>query len=273
VGMKAFGCDAIDGVGRCLISYQTRMCPPGMPIPSEHAPSRLPTFTSPSVGMLAHPIDRRVVCSSAAESCNTGLASQHLNMTSDMAHNPAGVPGERGGRDRTTLTPEEFAARLKEHHRIVWTIAASILNSPDEAEDVVQEAAAIALTKLDTFNPDSSFPAWFGQFVRYVSLNEARKRLRARRRQEKQGTELVPAVEESSRVEEFDRRILCALESLPEVARACLLLRTLHDLPFTAIARALDIPEGTAMSHVHRARVYLRERLASLNEGGKEAGS
>ena len=50
---------------------------------------------------------------------------------------------------------------------------------------------------------------------------------------------------------------------MEETARACLLLRTLQDMPYREIALALDIAEGTAMSHVHRARMAMRERLAA----------
>ncbi|MBT8484154.1 MAG: RNA polymerase sigma factor, partial [Phycisphaerae bacterium] len=59
----------------------------------------------------------------------------------------------------------------------------------------------------------------------------------------------------------FDDDVLHALDGLEETARACLLLRTVVDLPYKEIARALDVPEGTAMSHVHRARRVLREKL------------
>ena len=59
----------------------------------------------------------------------------------------------------------------------------------------------------------------------------------------------------------FDDRVLAGLNTLEETARACLLLRTLLDMPYREISLALDIPQGTAMSHVYRARRQLRERL------------
>jgi len=56
-------------------------------------------------------------------------------------------------------------------------------------------------------------------------------------------------------------RVLEALVSLEETARACLLLRTVLDKSYREISLALDIPEGTAMSHVHRARKAMRRML------------
>src|SRR5690606_21981893 len=61
----------------------------------------------------------------------------------------------------------------------------------------------------------------------------------------------------------FDDHVLKALGQLDEVARACLLLRTVHDLPYKQIALILEVPEGTAMSHVHRARQAMRRHLGA----------
>jgi RNA polymerase sigma-70 factor (ECF subfamily) len=120
-----------------------------------------------------------------------------------------------------------------------------------------------------------------GKIVRFVALNHARRKNRA-------GTASVdpssldvvvnrPSLPQSTLVngrgelfsgargESFDDRLLSALDSLDETARACLLLRTLMDMPYRDISLALDIAEGTAMSHVHRARAALRERLGSAD--------
>jgi RNA polymerase sigma-70 factor (ECF subfamily) len=54
--------------------------------------------------------------------------------------------------------------------------------------------------------------------------------------------------------------------SLDEIPRTCLVLRVVHGLAYSEISSALDIPEGTAMSHVHRSRLALRERLRGREE-------
>ena len=48
---------------------------------------------------------------------------------------------------------------------------------------------------------------------------------------------------------------------MSETARSCLLLKTVMELEYREIAVLLDIAEGTAMSHVHRARNRMRELL------------
>jgi len=61
--------------------------------------------------------------------------------------------------------------------------------------------------------------------------------------------------------EAFDDKVLTALMQLSSVARAALLLRTVLELSYTEIAETLDIPAGTAMSHVHRSRKLLRSTV------------
>ena len=52
-----------------------------------------------------------------------------------------------------------------------------------------------------------------------------------------------------------------ALRAVGEMSRACMLLRAVHQLSYREISELLGIPEGTAMSHVHRTREALRDRL------------
>ena len=174
------------------------------------------------------------------------------------------------------LSPDGFADRFKECSRALWCIATAILGNPGQAEDVLQEAALIALEKLDQFDPSTRFPAWMGRIVRYVALNHARRR--AGRRAvpldpadpvETAARGGLPEVPFNGRGEitpdqhSFDDRLLSALRDLDETARAGLLLRVVLDMPYREISLALDIRPGTAMSHVCRARRVLGDRLGA----------
>ena len=119
-----------------------------------------------------------------------------------------------------------------------------------------------------------------GQIVRFVALNAVRRRARpADRTADSSNLERVAdyrsspddvPVERISQMDArdlpFDDRVLAALNMLDQTARMCLLFRTLHDMPYRRIAQILDIPEGTAMSHVHRARKTMRGQLATNKE-------
>ena len=188
------------------------------------------------------------------------------------------IDGRLAGANARRLSPDAFAEEFTACSRTLWCIAAGVLGRQDQADDVLQEAAMIALGKLDQFHPDTSFVAWTGRIVRFVALNHARRRQRRAAgaldeqvieapAAPRSTTTAAPAAPAAARGElrpeqqGFDEDVCAALSTLDEIARACLLLRTILELPYRDIALALDIPEGTAMSHVHRARRTLRERL------------
>lgn len=60
----------------------------------------------------------------------------------------------------------------------------------------------------------------------------------------------------------FDDAVLASLDELASTPPVPASDGVVLDLPYAQIARALDIPEGTAASHVHRARGIVRDRLA-----------
>lgn len=162
-----------------------------------------------------------------------------------------------------SLAPDEFSARFQAAARTLWLIAAGVLGDRNDAEDVLQEAAMIGLRKRSEFDPSTSFAAWMGGIVRNVARNYARKRVRRHTSPADPATlDRSPAADQSGAAGGgFDDRILRALGMLEETARMCLLLRTVSDMQYKEIAAVLGIPEGTAMSHVHRSRHAMREAL------------
>lgn len=188
--------------------------------------------------------------------------------------------------DAAHMSADAFVARVDEIHRLLWLVAAGILARNTDAEDVVQEATVIGMQKRADFEPGSNFKAWMVQIVRNVALNHGRK---AQRRAAHEGgaatVDELPdhrrssndaladspvdargAVKADQRA--FDDRVVTALQALGETARACLLLKTVEGLAYADIAAALGIPEGTAMSHVHRSRKEMRRFLAGHEAGG-----
>jgi len=175
------------------------------------------------------------------------------------------------------LSAVRFGELFESHSRKLWCVAAAVMGDRARAVDVVQDAALIALGKLNEFDPASSFGAWMSQIVRYVALNEGRKKRRDMPTltdpsimDSAQGRSLIErsaSVDAQGRVSgfqhEFDDAVCGALESLEETPRTCLLMKTVLELPYVEIAELLGIPEGTAMSHVHRARKAMREHLAA----------
>ncbi len=171
------------------------------------------------------------------------------------------------------LSEAEFAERFREASRSLWCIAAAVIQDRSRAEDVVQDAAVVALGKLHEFDAATSFLAWMGQIVRFVALNQGRKMMRERAAHDAQRHDGMTRPMTFSDLT-LDARVERALAQLDETARACLLLRTVMGLSHREIAAAVGVPEGTAMSHVFRARKAMRGMLGDIHRcaSGEGAG-
>lgn len=176
-----------------------------------------------------------------------------------------------------------FERAVRQVWPTLFSIASAVLGRRNDAEDVVQEAVIVALGKESELPAVNNFTAWMGQIVRFVALN----RRRSARLRETLGEESLQhvGVGQNARVPNaagmdgltsvdphgqlrggefaFDDRLLHALLAIDEIPRACLLLRVVNELSYKEIGHALDIPEGTAMSHVFRARRFLMEKLGA----------
>ena len=200
---------------------------------------------------------------------------------------PHDSPGTDGPPSPGRLDREGFALRFQESAKVLWTVAAAVLGDRSHAEDVLQEACVIGLSKLERFDPTTSFAAWMSAIVRNVARNTARKGQRQATSavapdllselldQEvgtagglRTGPTAEPAIidrrgELLGDTGDFGDELRQGLLGLRPVARAALLLRSIQGLEYREIAEVLDIPEGTAMSHVHRSRQVLRDRLTA----------
>ena len=80
-----------------------------------------------------------------------------------------------------------------------------------------------------------------------------------------------PDPEQSALAGDRRRQVAAALAALPEEMREILVLREIEDLPYKQIAAVLDLPIGTVMSRLARAReklaAELRGRLGRREHG------
>ena len=153
------------------------------------------------------------------------------------------------------------------YNHACWLVRDSV-----EAEDLVQETLAKALRSFESFEPGTNFKAWIFRILRNTFLTSRTAIAHARTVfiEDQPGTFDAPDSNPSPEAEliRLDNQALVrdALEQLAPHLREVILLCDLEELKYREIAVILDVPIGTVMSRLARARQTMRELVA------KEAG-
>lgn len=154
---------------------------------------------------------------------------------------------------------------------VLWSVARRLTSGPQEAEDLVQDTLLRAYRAIDGF--DGRYPrAWLLTILRNTQANRARKRMPdlldeevANRLPAPGATGRIDGVSEQALHDSFDPIVKDALAALSPRHRAVVALVDLDELTYQEAATLLDVPVGTVMSRLHRARRKVR---AHLEEAG-----
>jgi RNA polymerase sigma-70 factor (ECF subfamily) len=159
--------------------------------------------------------------------------------------------------------PAQFEQLVLPHLDAAYNLARWLARDVDDAEDVVQEACLRALRYVASLDGRSA-RAWFLTIVRHAFYDWCRRNRPAS--MERDGNDAVDAAAdpdaidpEQAMVRIAEARVLSdAIAALPLPFREVLVLREIEDLSYKEIARVLDIPIGTVMSRLARARGLLQ---------------
>ena len=165
-----------------------------------------------------------------------------------------------------------FGVLVTRYRARVVALARQMLavQSPDEAEDVAQEAFVAAYDKRLSFKRGEPFRPWLYR----IAVNRCLDRLRAQSRRPA-FLEITSVPEligeggdplEALLTEEGEQRLSAAVFALPPKLRAVFLLRHIDDLSYDEIAAAVGVPLGTVKTHLFRARALLRAALSEYLE-------
>lgn len=168
-----------------------------------------------------------------------------------------------------------FEADVLEHLDAAYNLARWLLRDTHAAEDVVQESYLRALKYADTFRGDTgddSIKPWLLGIVRntcYTWLKQhSQRKDDVEFDEERDGGSLEDEYVASDgnpesllRQKQTGERINAAISALPTAFREVLILRELEELSYEDITVVADIPRGTVMSRLSRARAMLRESL------------
>lgn len=139
--------------------------------------------------------------------------------------------------------------------------ARALLRDRTAADDLVQDCLERAISRWHQRREDYDARAWIFTILHNLAMTRLR---RSARRPVHVGLDDTDATGLSVAASQEDglrhRELLAALAQLPEEQRSVLLLVTVEELSYAETARVLDVPIGTVMSRLSRAR----ERLARL---------
>jgi RNA polymerase sigma-70 factor (ECF subfamily) len=183
------------------------------------------------------------------------------------------LAGRARGGDRTA-----FELLMRRNNRRVYRTIRAVLRDGAEVEDAMQEAYVSAFTHLDQFHGAARWSTWLCR----IAYNEALARLRRRKRfvsidaeasnegRNREGSGMkdtdaprtpAPDPERAVADRELARVLEGAIDRLPDIYRAVLMLRQIDGLGVAETAAVLEVAEEVVKTRLHRARALLRAEL------------
>jgi len=146
-----------------------------------------------------------------------------------------------------------------------YALAYQMLGQREDALDIVQDATTAALSHKGAPERSSDeFRPWYFRVVRNRALDQLRRQTRF---QHEEFNEDLQTIENKDNPEtlyekqELKESLHHCLLALPMLQREIILLKDYHGFSYLDIAKILDIPKGSVMSRLHRARLNLRTML------------
>jgi RNA polymerase sigma-70 factor (ECF subfamily) len=160
--------------------------------------------------------------------------------------------------------PEAFAELVVRYQDRLYNYLYRMTGSREDAQDLTQETLVRAYRALPRFNIEQPFRPWVYKIATNLAINHLKGRKPALELEEwVPGKSLDDSPEHWAESREVQRIISQSIAELPETYRTVVLLRHVEDMAYEEIARALDVPLGTAKVRLHRARALLQEKLAA----------
>jgi RNA polymerase sigma-70 factor (ECF subfamily) len=155
----------------------------------------------------------------------------------------------------------------------LYNTALRMTRNPQDAEDLVQETYLKAYKYYDKFTEGTNFKAWLFRILKNTFINSYRKRQQEPPQnafdeiedvfesQVSSESGSIPNPEEDALENVLDEDVQRALDALPDEYRMVVILADLEDFSYQEIAEILEIPVGTVMSRLYRARRRLESEM------------
>lgn len=173
---------------------------------------------------------------------------------------------------------ESFGILVTRYQSRLYNAAVRLVDTPEDAADVVQDAFLNAYQSLRSFKGDAEFFTWLYRIAFNTAISLKRKKkptlsLDASRNGEHRDHQREPIdsseyVKPGAALERTEEETLlrAALARLSGEHREVLVMKDIDGLKYEEIAEVMGVPIGTIRSRLHRARLELRELLGPLEE-------
>ena len=156
---------------------------------------------------------------------------------------------------------EAFERVIRLTSRNLFAIAYGILQSREEAEDVVQDTFVKAWKSRWRVRDSAKLPAWLATIARHRARDLARKRRPDPLPENFESSEVVQFEGAAGGIADLDGEVRSALAQLPELHRMAVTLRYFEDLDYGTIEQTLGLTNGALRGILGRALGLMRKRL------------
>jgi RNA polymerase sigma-70 factor (ECF subfamily) len=156
--------------------------------------------------------------------------------------------------------PLDLRSLVADHGEVLYRYAYRLTGSVADAEDLVQQTYLVAVGKMDQLRDPAAARGWLFAVLRHAWL-KSKRRPSPRVSSELDLDISLLAVELPDHFAIEPDELLSALEELPDEFRLVLVSFYFEDCSYKQIAERLELPIGTVMSRLSRAKQYLRTRL------------
>jgi RNA polymerase sigma-70 factor, ECF subfamily len=147
----------------------------------------------------------------------------------------------------------------------------ALTGSMDDGDDLVQSALERALTRLDTFEPGTRLDSWMYRIMQNMWV-DLKRSAQSRREISAEPADIEPLVVGDARRELEGRLFLAAVRravaDLPAEQRSVLAVVCVEGLSYREAAQVLEIPIGTVMSRLSRARLAVGQAIGEGTTAG-----
>jgi RNA polymerase sigma-70 factor (ECF subfamily) len=164
---------------------------------------------------------------------------------------------------------DAFGELVSRYHARLYNAAVRLVDNPEDAADVVQDAFLNAYQSLHSFKGDAEFFTWLYRiaFNTAISLKRKKRAVVSLDRGGPEGhldpddpSEYVRPGAALERTED-ETRLHEAMARLSQEHKEVLVLKDIEGMKYEEIAEVLGVPIGTIRSRLHRARLELRDLL------------